>query len=120
MLSRTAFLILVAASAVLALSMGLRQSLGLFLSPMAADVGTTAIAFGLAMAVQNIVWGARPVVTLAALTYAAGLLLMATADNLATGLVVGAGWLVGLGVSGTAFGVVLGAAARAAPPERRS
>lgn len=131
---RSALLVLAAGSAVLALSMGLRQSLGLFLPPMAAEAGVTATAFGLAMAVQNLVWGlaqptigaaadrwgARPVIAAAAVAYAAGLLLMALAEDPLLGLQLGAGWLVGLGVAGSAFGVVLGAVARATPPERRS
>jgi predicted MFS family arabinose efflux permease len=131
---RSALLVLVAGSAVLALSMGLRQSLGLFLPPMAAEAGVTATAFGFAMAVQNLVWGlaqpaigaaadrwgARPVIAAAALVYAAGLLLLALAEDPALGLQLGAGWLVGLGVAGSAFGVVLGAVAYATPPERRS
>jgi predicted MFS family arabinose efflux permease len=134
LLPRHALIVLLAGSAVLALSMGLRQSLGLFLPPMAADAAVTATAFGLAMAVQNLVWGVaqpaigaaadrwgpRPVITAAALVYAAGLLTMAAAPDAAFGLQAGGGWLVGLGVAGTAFGVVLGAVVRATPPERRS
>ena len=53
---RIAFVIAVSA-VLLSLSMGLRQSLGLFLAPMNADIGVSASAFGFAMALQNIVWG---------------------------------------------------------------
>ena len=38
--------------------MGLRQSLGLFLTPVTRDLAITATSFTLAIAVQNIVWGA--------------------------------------------------------------
>lgn len=127
-------LALACVAAILALSMGLRQSLGLFLPPMAEQAGTTAASFGFAMAVQNLVWGlaqpavgaaadrwgARPVMALAAALYAAGLLVMAAAGETAWGAALGGGWLVGLGIAGTAFGVALGAAARAVPPERRA
>jgi predicted MFS family arabinose efflux permease len=131
---RIALLALCTGATILALSMGLRQSLGLFLPPMAADAGVSATAFGLAMALQNLVWGlaqpaigaaadrlgARPVLFVAALVYAAGLLLAALAPDATLGLLLGAGVLVGLGVAGSAFGVVLGLVARATPPERRS
>jgi predicted MFS family arabinose efflux permease len=131
---RTASLALWIGAAILALSMGLRQSLGLFLPPMAAGEALSASAFGLAMALQNLVWGvaqpaigaaadrlgARPVLVAAALVYAAGLLLAAAAPDATFGMLWGAGALVGLGVAGTAFGVVLGLVARNAPPERRS
>jgi predicted MFS family arabinose efflux permease len=131
---RIASLALWIGAATLALSMGLRQSLSLFLPPMTAGDGVSATAFGLAMALQNLVWGlaqpvigaaadrmgARPVLFAAALTYAGGLLLAALAQDVTLGLLLGAGALVGLGVAGTAFGVVLGLVARNTPPERRS
>ena len=80
--------ILVAASVTLSICLGLRNSLGLFLAPMATDLGITAGTFGLAIAVQNLVWGfaqpvvgaladrigARPVLAGSAAFYAAGLL----------------------------------------------
>jgi len=126
-------LVTVLAAVILSLSMGLRQSLGLFLQPMNVELAVSASAFGFAMALQNIVWGvsqpfigmladrygARPVLMVFALVYAAGLLLMAGAQP-AIGLDAGTGLLVGVGVAGTSFGVLLGAVARAAPPARRS
>jgi predicted MFS family arabinose efflux permease len=119
-------LICTGAAIALAVSMGLRQSLGLLLSPMTRDAGVTAAGFGLAMAVQNLAWGfsqpfigyfadrwgSRAVLLCAGPVYAAGLLLMAYGD--AAGLLLGGGALVGLAVSGSAFGVVLGAVSRAA------
>lgn len=127
-----ALVVTVAASLILSLSMGLRQSLGLFLRPLEADLGVSASAFGFALALQSLVWGisqplvgalgdrygARPVVIGCALVYAVGLVLMALADPL-PGLNLGAGLLVGLGIAGTGFGVLLGAVARVVPPERR-
>jgi predicted MFS family arabinose efflux permease len=129
---RVIVLIAVAAT-VLSLSMGLRQSLGLFLRPINADLGVSAAAFGFALALQNIVWGlsqpvvgvlgdrygARPVLVASALIYAAGLLLMALGGP-ALGLDIGGGVIAGVGIAGTSFGVLLGAVSRAVPVERRS
>src|ERR1700739_2832777 len=51
-------LILIGAAVMLGLGMGLRQSLGLFLTPVTRDLALSAADFTLAVAVQNIVWGA--------------------------------------------------------------
>src|ERR1700682_721476 len=50
-------LILIGAALLLSLGMGIRQSLGLFLTPVTRDLAVTAADFTLAIAVQNIVWG---------------------------------------------------------------
>src|SRR5882757_2295494 len=50
-------LILVGAAVLLSLGMGIRQSFGLFLTPVTRDLALTAADFTLAVAVQNIVWG---------------------------------------------------------------
>jgi predicted MFS family arabinose efflux permease len=121
------------AGTILSLSIGLRQSLGLFLGPINLDLGVSASAFGFAMALQNIVWGvsqpfigmlgdrygARPVLIGSALLYACGLLLMA-AGGPVLGLGFGGGVIAGLGIAGTSFGVLLGSVSRAVPPEKRS
>lgn len=128
----SALLIIVVAGIVLSLCMGMRQSLGLFLAPMRAELGVSATAFGFALALQNLVWGAaqplvgiagdrygaRPVLVICAALYACGLALMAVGGRF-LGLEIGAGLLCGIGVAGCGFGVVLGAVSRAVPPERR-
>lgn len=125
-------LTMVVAGAVLSLCMGLRQSLGLFLQPMRADLGVSASAFGFALALQNLTWGLaqpvigmfgdrygpRPVLVVCASLYASGLLLMAWGGP-AIGLDIGAGVLAGIGIAGCGFGVVLGAVSRSVPPEKR-
>jgi len=124
--------VVVAASVILSLSMGLRQSLGLFLPPLGGELGVSATGFGFALALQSLVWGlsqpfvgalgdrfgARPVVLGCAVVYAAGLLLLAWGEPV-LGLNAGAGVLVGLGIAGTGFGVLFGAVARVVPAERR-
>src|SRR6267143_6638675 len=50
-------LILIGAAMLLSLGMGIRQSFGLFLTPVTRDLALTAADFTLAIAVQNIVWG---------------------------------------------------------------
>src|SRR5919109_3506466 len=50
-------LILIGAALLLSLGMGIRQSFGLFLTPVTRDLALTAADFTLAVAVQNIVWG---------------------------------------------------------------
>src|SRR5580692_11328366 len=100
--------ILIGAAILLSLGMGLRQSLGLFLTPVTRDLALTAADFTLAVAVQNIVWGLSqaPVgaiadrfglrVTMMAGggIYVAGLAVMATAHGAASLVVSGA--LVGI------------------------
>ena len=125
-------LLLVLSGIIISICMGLRQSLGLFMRPMTVDAGISAATFGFAIALQNIVWGIsqpfvgaladkhgpRPVLIWTALAYAAGMLLMVFSRG-ALGLDA-AGFLLGIGTAGTAFGVLMGVVARATPPERRS
>ncbi len=118
---------------VLMLSIGTRQTFGLFLPPMTFEHGWTRETFGFAIALQNIVWGlgqpfagaiadkfgAARVIVCGGAAYALGLVLMAYST---TGLAfdVSAGILVGLGLSGCGFGVVMGVVGRTVPPEKRS
>jgi predicted MFS family arabinose efflux permease len=129
---RSMLILLVVSGVTISLCMGLRQSLGLFQRPMTLNIGVTASAFGFAIALQNIVWGlsqpivgafadrygARPVLIVTGLTFVAGLLLMGAANG-AVGLDA-AGLLIGLGIAGTGFGVLIGVVTRATPLERRS
>jgi predicted MFS family arabinose efflux permease len=130
---RASFLLLMVMSGlVISLCMGLRQSLGIFLRPVTVDLAISASAFSFAIALQNIVWGAsqpfvgmladrygaRPVLIATALIYGAGMWLMAASHGV-LGLDV-AGTLIGIGVAGTGFGVLIGVVSRATPPARRS
>ncbi|HEY2539523.1 MAG TPA: MFS transporter, partial [Stellaceae bacterium] len=116
----------------LSLGMGLRQSLGLFLTPVTRDLAITASSFTLAIAVQNIVWGIsqapigaiadrfglRMTMLAGALVYVAGLVVMALAHG-AAALVVSGG-LIGIALSCTASSLVLTACARAVSEKARS
>src|SRR6201989_1935570 len=99
--------ILIGASLMLSLSMGLRQSLGIFLQPLTHDVGISISDFTLAIAVQNLAWGFlqpfagamtvrygfRAIMVAGALLYIAGLTLMASAHGFLS-IMIGAGVLM--------------------------
>ena len=125
--------VLLGASLILAMSLGIRHGFGLFLAPMSSDFGWGREVFAFAIALQNLIWGlaqpitgavadrfgARLVIVLGGLLYAAGLTLMALSDT-PWSLSVSAGVLIGIGLSGTSFSVLLGVVGRALPPEQRS
>ncbi|MEP7261967.1 MAG: MFS transporter [Usitatibacter sp.] len=130
---RTPTIVLACAGLVLMLALGIRQSFGLFLQPMSIDLGCGRAVFSFAIALQNLVWGlAMPFAGAIADRKGAGRVIVAGAAFYGLGLYsmahstspiqfdLSAGLLVGLGLSGTGFGVVLAVVARAFPPERRS
>jgi len=132
-MSRTARMVMITGIICLILAMGIRQSFGIFLAPIAMDLEVGRQVFGLAIALQNLLWGlAQPFtgaiadqfgavrVTIAgAVLYAAGLALAAFSSD-PLGLNVTLGVLVGLALAGTTYGTVLGAVGRVVPPEKRS
>jgi len=125
--------ILVGAAVMLGLSMGLRQSLGLFVQPAARDLAIGVSQVTLAIAIQNLVWGVlqpvagmlavrwgfRAVMAAGAATYALGLLVLAAAQG-AVMVMLGAGLLVGVGLACTAGGLAMATTSRVVPPARRS
>src|SRR3977135_1793342 len=107
---RRAMLVLIVLSGlIISLCMGMRQSLGLFMRPMAVDLGISAATFGFSIALQNIVlgvsqpfvgalgdrYGPRPVLIVTSLVYAGGLLLMFVATSFHGALEI-AGFLIGV------------------------
>lgn len=118
---------------ILTLAMGVRHTGGLFLQPMTLDQGWSREMFAFSIALQNLLWGvfqpfagafadrhgAGRTLVGGALLYVLGLVIMANADT-AFGLNMGAGLLIGMGLAGTTFSVVLGVVGRMAPPEKRS
>nr|WP_188982939.1 MFS transporter [Pseudomonas matsuisoli] len=132
-MSRSSAIVLTLAAVILALSLGTRHGFGLFLPPMNAEFGWGRETFAFAFALQNLIWGltqpltgaladrfgaARAVAGGGAL-YALGLVCMALADS-PLSLSLSAGLLIGMGLSGTSFSVLLGVVGRAVPPEKRS
>ena len=129
---RTPLVIIICGCAIALLSFGPRSSLGFFVQPMSREFTWGRDVFGLALALQNLLWGlGQPiagaiadrfgvmrVMFVGALLYAAGLLLMRySATPLSLNL--GAGVLIGFGLSGSSFNLVLSAFSKLLPPERR-
>jgi len=130
---QAAKVMLIAGALILAVSLGVRHSFGLFLEPMSLDNGWGRETFGFAIALQNLVWGlAQPitgmisdrigagrVILAGAVLYVLGLVLMSVPQDGAM-FALSAGVLIGLGLSGTTFPIVFGAISRALPAEKRS
>ncbi|MFZ3154592.1 MAG: MFS transporter [Pseudomonas sp.] len=132
-MGRGSMWILLGASLILALSLGIRHGFGLFLPPMSAEFGWGREVFAFAIALQNLIWGltqpftgaladrfgAKRTVIVGGVLYAIGLGCMGLADS-PMSLSLSAGLLIGIGLSGTSFSVILGAVGRAVPMEKRS
>ncbi|MCF8468664.1 MAG: MFS transporter [Sneathiella sp.] len=128
----TFWTLLLCAGTILGLSVGYRQAMGLFLTPMTIELGVGRESFALAMGLMNLVWGlgapiaggiadkygAGRVAAAGGILYAAGLLIMMMTDS-GTELIIG-GTLIGLGLSGSGFTVVLGTVGRLVAAEERS
>jgi MFS family permease len=118
---------------IMGLALGTRHAQGLFLMPISTDHSWPREVFGFAIALQNLVWGvAQPftgmiadrfgsakVVGVGVLIYAIGLCLI-TVSGTPTEFALSAGVLIGLGLSGTAFGAIYGAISRMVPPDKTS
>ncbi|MGE5105038.1 MAG: MFS transporter [Betaproteobacteria bacterium] len=130
---RTPTVVLVCGSAILTLGMGLRHGFGLFLQPISGDMHWHRETFALALAVQNLAWGAtQPFAGMLADKYGTGRVVLGGAVLYVLGLfwmahpttpltfVLAAGVLIGIGLSGVTFSVIAGVLARAYPPEKRS
>ena len=131
--SKPLIYMLIGSAIILALSLGVRHGFGLYLVPMSDEFSWGHNVFSLAIAMQNLIWGAaqpftgaladkygsKIVVAVGGVLYTIGLLLMAVSStgwllNLSVGLILG------LALSATSFSVLLSAVGRAAPPEKRS
>ena len=130
---RPALPILIGAAVMLTLSMGVRQCFGLIMQPLTRDIAITVADFTLAIAVQNLAWGFlqpvagalavrhgfRTVMLAGAVLYVLGLLVLVLAQGL-TGVVIGAGGLIGAALACTASGIALAVASRAVAESLRS
>jgi len=129
---RTPFLIIGFGCLISLMSFGPRSSLGFFLTPMSTDNHWGRDVFAFALALQNLLWGigqplagiiadrfgAARVFCAGGLMFAAGLALMAHATN-APVLDVSAGALIGFGLSGTSFMMIVATFGKLLPPEWR-
>ncbi|NOJ66853.1 MFS transporter [Acinetobacter indicus] len=131
--SKALIYMLMGSAIILALSLGVRHAFGLYLVPMSHEFGWGHNVFSLAIAMQNLIWGAvqpvtgafadkygsKIVVAVGGALYALGLLLMAFSS---TGwlLNLSAGLILGLALSATSFPILLSAVGRAAHPSKRS
>ncbi|OFZ72952.1 MAG: MFS transporter [Betaproteobacteria bacterium RBG_16_64_9] len=125
--------VLTGASIMLTMSMGMRQSFGLFVTPITQDVGVSVSDFTFALAVQNIVWGmtqpftgaiadrfgCRTITVLGSLLFTAGLIVTMLATGSVT-LLIGMGLMIGLAMSCVSLSLALAATARVVSPAKRS
>ena len=130
---RSATLVILAGCLIGLITFGVRSSFGLFTDPLSSLRGWDREAFAFAIAIQNLMWGlgqpvagaiadrygAGRVLAAGGALYAAGTALMAVSTTPAQ-LALTGGVLVGLGLSGGSFMVVLAAFARLVPEDRRS
>jgi MFS family permease len=130
---RTRNVVIVAGCLIALIGFGARTSFGLFTEPLSALRGWDRETFALAIAIQNLLWGigqpfagaladrlgAWRVLAAGGAVYALGIVLMAVSTSPGT-LALTGGVLVGLGLSGGSFTIVIAAFARLVPEDRRS
>ena len=125
--------LIVAAAAILLVTMGIRQSLGLFMQPIEATTGLSVVSISLALAIGQLLWGvAQPLLGAIADEYGAyrvmigGALLLAGGCVLApfntseSGFVTSLGVLVATGAAAGSFAILIGSTAQYLAAERRS
>ena len=130
---RTPAMIVTAGCLIAMISFGPRSSIGFFLTPLSQANHWGRDVFAFALAIQNLLWGvgqpfagaiadrygAPRVLSAGAVLYAIGLYMMASATTPSM-LTLSAGVLVGFGLSGCAFTIVVGAFGKLVTPEWRS
>ncbi|MBO0763221.1 MAG: MFS transporter [Hyphomicrobiaceae bacterium] len=124
--------VVLSAGLIVGVAMGVRQVMGLYLPPMTRALGIGVEPFSTAMAVANLIWGIGAVAAgMIADRYGAGRVVVGGIAATVAGLYVMfsaqssydlmvSGVLLGIGVSGTGLTSLVGAAGRAAPPEKRT
>ena len=116
---------------ILAIAVGIRQSFGLFLEPISSSLQIGRETFALSIGLVNLLWGVlapftgaladkyglKRVAIVGALFYAGGILILSNSAS-PEELLLG-GIIIGSGLSGLGFTVILGAVGKFAPPEKR-
>ncbi|MEM6479053.1 MAG: MFS transporter [Pseudomonadota bacterium] len=124
--------VLVAGCIIMLVSFAIRASFGVFQIPIAEEFGWLRAEFSLAIAIQNLAWGIgqpifgaiaekltdRKAIIMGALLYAVGL--VASALSTSPEAHQWLNWMIGFGIAGTGFGVILAVVGRAASDENRS
>ncbi len=124
--------VLIVGCVIIMVSFAIRASFGVFQIPIAEDFNWLRAEFSLAIAIQNLAWGIgqpifgalaerigdRKAIVIGALIYASGLVLSSGATSPFE--MQAYEWLVGFGIAGTGFGVVLAVVGRASSDENRS
>jgi predicted MFS family arabinose efflux permease len=130
--SQPLWAVVLSAGLIVGVAMGLRQVMGLYLPPMTTALGVGVQPFSTAMAVANLIWGIGAVFAgMVADRYGAGRVVAGGIMATVAGLYIMyaarspfdlmlSGVLLGIGVSGTGITALVGAAGRAAPPEKRT
>jgi MFS family permease len=129
---RTPLVIVVCGCLIAMLTFGPRSAFGFFMQPMSREFAWGRDVFALSLAIQNLLWGiGQPfagaiadrfgslrVISVGALLYAAGLIIMRYGAT-PLSLDLSAGVLIGLGLSGCSFNLILSAFGKLLPPEWR-
>jgi predicted MFS family arabinose efflux permease len=130
---RQVYTLVLTAGAILLITMGVRQTSGLFLVPITQSTGVTIVAMSFALAVGQLMWGAaQPIFGAIADKYGAvkvvivGAILLALGSALtpfatsSAGLLLTMGVLSAAGAAAGSFSILIGIAAQRLPPEKRS
>ncbi|MEB0135261.1 MFS transporter [Actimicrobium sp. CCC2.4] len=130
---RGAWILMLAASAILMITMGARLTTGLFMSPINTSTGLGIVSISFALAIGQFVWGAaQPVFGIIADKYGTPKVIIAGALMLATGLAItpfmssqwglmlSMGLLSAAGAGAGSFSILIGATAQSLPPQRRA
>ncbi|SFS88671.1 Predicted arabinose efflux permease, MFS family [Sulfitobacter marinus] len=124
--------VLIVGCLIIMVSFAVRASFGVFQIPIAAEFGWLRSEFSLAIAIQNLAWGVgqpifgamaekigdRRAIVIGSVVYAVGLVL--SANSVSPIEHQAYAWLVGFGIAGTGFGVILAVVGRASTAENRS
>ncbi|MEM9575512.1 MAG: MFS transporter [Pseudomonadota bacterium] len=124
--------VLIVGCVIIIVSFAIRSAFGVFQIPIAEEFGWLRAEFSMAIAIQNLAWGIgqplfgalaekigdRKAIILGAIIYALGLVLSAGSTTPIEHQLYA--WLVGFGIAGTGFGVILAVVGRAASDENRS
>ena len=131
--STYAYLVLIVAGIIGAIGFGIRGGFGIFLTPISTEFGFGREVFSLSIALQNLIWGisqpfmgafadrfgAFKAILVGSLFYCSGMILMSFSTS-AGMFHLSLGLLVGIGLAGTATGIIMPAVAKVFPAEKRS